>query len=79
MLEEEREKSKARESVCADREELARRLRERTRLRSNLGEEILDVPAETVGPPGAFLRVDTTQPIERCLAIALEYLGVSYA
>ncbi len=63
------------ECYCSDRDELARRLRERPRLRSNPGEEALELGAETVAPPGAYLRIDTTQPIERCLAVALEYLG----
>lgn len=63
------------ECMCGDRDELARRLRERTRLRSNPGEEAIDKPWETIAPAGAFLRVDTTQPIERCLELALDYLG----
>jgi predicted kinase len=63
------------ECVCADRNELARRLRERARLRSNPGEEALDEPWETIAPAGAFLRIDTTQTIERCLELALDYLG----
>lgn len=64
------------ECVCADREELARRLRDRERLPSNPGEEALDDEHETVSPPGAYLRIDTTQPLERCLDVALEYIGV---
>lgn len=64
------------ETVCADRDELARRLRERSRLASNPGEEVLDESWETKTPPGAYLRVDTTQPLERCLELALEYLGL---
>jgi predicted kinase len=67
------------ECVCADREELARRLRDRPRLRSNPGEEALEFEHETIGPPGAYLRIDTTQPLERCLALALDYVGVSAA
>jgi len=63
------------ECVCADREELARRLRDRPRLRSNRGEETVDAGWETFGPPGAYLRIDTTQPLERCLALALDYVG----
>ncbi len=63
------------ECVCADREELARRLRDRPRLVSNPGEESLDAGWDTIAPPGPYLRVDTTQPIERCLALALDYLG----
>lgn len=65
------------ECVCADREELARRLRERARLASNPGDEALDAEWETKTPPGAYLRIDTTQPLERCLALALDYLGVA--
>jgi predicted kinase len=64
------------ECFCPDRDELARRLRERPRLRSNPGEEALHNSAKTISPPGAYLRIDTTKPIERCLAIALEYLSV---
>lgn len=64
------------ECICGDRDELARRLRERTRLRSNPGEEALDEPWETIAPAGAFLRIDTMQRIERCLQIVLDYLGM---
>lgn len=63
------------ECICPDRTELLRRLRDRPRLRSQPGEETLDQGWETVAPSGAYLRVETTQPIERCLEIALEYLG----
>jgi predicted kinase len=63
------------ECFCPDRNEIARRLRERPRLRSNPGEEALDGGPETVAPPGAYLRIDTTQPIERCLELALDCLG----
>ena len=63
------------ECFCPDRDEIARRLRERPRLRSNPGEEALVAEADTVAPPGAYLRIDTTQPIERCLEPALDYLG----
>lgn len=62
------------ECICPDREELARRLRDRPRLPSH--PEDID-ERETVAPPGPYLRVDTTQPIERCLALALDYLGAS--
>lgn len=66
------------ECVCADREELARRLRDRPRLPSQPGDIAEADPArETIAPTGAYLRVDTTQPIERCLALALDYLGAS--
>ena len=67
------------ECICPDWEELARRLNERPRLRSHPGEEALDVPSQTIAPPGPYLRIDTTQPIERCLALALEYLEVAAA
>lgn len=63
------------ECLCADRDELARRLRERPRLASNPGEETLDSGWKTIAPQGPYLRIDTTQPIERCLALALDYLG----
>ena len=63
------------ECLCDDRDELSRRLRERPRLASNPGEESLDTGAETIMPAGPYLRLDTTQPIDRCLALALEYLG----
>jgi predicted kinase len=65
------------ECICPDRSELARRLRERPRLRSNPGEESLDEAWETVAPSGAYLRVETTQPIEHCLEVALDYLGLA--
>jgi predicted kinase len=65
------------ECFCDDRGELARRLRERTRLRSNPGEEALADDRDTIVPDGTFLRIDTTQPIERCLQLALDYLGVT--
>ena len=63
------------ECICSDRDELARRLRERPRLRSNPGEEALADDRDTVVPGGAFLRMDTTLPIERCLQLALDYLS----
>ena len=65
------------ECVCEDRDELARRLRERPRLDSQPGEEILDEGWTTVAPPEAHLRVDTTRPLERSLELALDYLGRS--
>jgi predicted kinase len=65
------------ECFCSDRDEMARRLRERPRLRSNPGEEALEAGPATVAPHGAYLRIDTMQPIERCLELALDYLGVS--
>ncbi len=63
------------ECVCNDQDERARRLRDRPRMRSNPGVEIIDQPWETIAPSGAYLRIDTTQPIERCLELALDYLG----
>jgi predicted kinase len=61
------------ECICPDSEELARRLHGRPRLPS----QPIDVIAQpTLAPPGPYLRIDTTQPIERCLALALDYLGV---
>jgi predicted kinase len=60
------------ECVCSDAEILARRLSTRSRLPSQPG-EINE--SQTVAPAGAYLRVDTTQPLERCLMLALEYLG----
>jgi predicted kinase len=65
------------ECVCPDEIEHARRLRERSGLRSNPGEEALADQAQTVTPSGGHLRVDTTKPIEQTLAVALEYLGQS--
>jgi predicted kinase len=62
------------ECLCIDAEELARRLHERPRLRSQPDAPLPDGWA-TVGPLGAYLRIDTTQPIDRCLALALDYLG----
>jgi predicted kinase len=63
------------ECVCDDSEELRRRLEGRTRMRSQPAEP-LDESWETIGPAGAYLRIDTTQPLDRCLALALEYLGL---
>ncbi len=61
------------ECICADEAELRRRLRDRPRLPSQPSEP---VEAQTIAPAGAYLRIDTTQPIERCLALALDYLGL---
>ena len=63
------------ECVCDDKDELARRLRERRKLTSQPGEEVLEETWTTVTPAEAHLRVDTTQELERCLSIALDYLG----
>ena len=65
------------ECYCDDARELTRRLRERTRMVSQPGEEVLDKKLETITPPDAHLRVDTTQPIDHTLSIALDYLGRS--
>lgn len=61
------------ECVCPDDEELARRLQERSRLRSQ-PDEALPTEWQTFAPPGPYLRVDTTQPIECSLGLALDYL-----
>ena len=66
------------ECICPDSEVLARRLRDRPRLPSQPDEPISN-EWETIAPPGPFLRVDTTQPIERGLAVALDYLGATEA
>ena len=62
------------ECLCPDHEELARRLSDRPRMPSQ-GEAPLSPEWETISPAGAYLRIDTTQPIERCLELALDYLG----
>ncbi len=67
------------ECFCPDTHELARRLHDRPRLASHPGEEALDVERQTLTPTGPYLRVDTTQPLERCLEIALDYLGLDTA
>ena len=64
------------ECLCPDEHEHARRLRDRPRLASNPGEEALDSDRRTFTPPGPYLRIDTTQSIQRCLEIALDYLGL---
>ena len=51
----------------------------RAALRSQPGEPVDAERWQTVAPGGAYLRLDTTQPLERCLALALEYLGVAAA
>ena len=65
------------ECYCDDDRELARRLRERARIASQPGEKALAERLETVTPADAHLRVDTTQPIDHTLSIALDYLGRS--
>jgi len=67
------------ECFCPDRNEQARRLRDRPRLVSNPGEEVLDADWQTFTPPGPYLRVDTTQSLERCLELVLDYLGLDTA
>ena len=67
------------ECFCPDTDEHARRLRDRPRLASNPGEEALDVKRQTFTPPGPYLRVDTTQSIQRCLELVLDYLGLDTA
>ena len=62
------------ECICDDRAELERRLAGRPRLDSQPGEPESD-DRTTVTPLGAYLRVDTLQPIERCLELVLEYLA----
>ena len=61
------------ECICPEDEELTRRLQERPRMRSQPN-ELLSSERQTFGPPGPYLQVDTTQPLERCLALALDYL-----
>jgi predicted kinase len=65
------------ECICPDTVELSRRLSERTRMASNPGIESLSLQAKTITPIGAHLRLDTTQPIEQCLATALDYLEIA--
>ncbi len=67
------------ECLCPDKHEHARRLRDRPRLASHPGEEALDVERKTFTPPGPYLRVDTTQSIQRCLELVLDYLGLDTA
>ena len=62
------------ECVCDDPAELARRLANRSRLESQPG-AIETRERSTVGPAGAYLRIDMRQPVERCLALVIEYLG----
>jgi len=64
------------ECICQDAEELVRRMRDRPRMPSQSGSPFTG-GSQTVTPSGAYLRIDTTQPIERCLALSLEYLGVA--
>jgi predicted kinase len=64
------------ECFCPNRAELERRLRYRIRLRSQPGLETMEEGRTTFTPPGAYLRVDTTKPIEECVEMALDYLGM---
>ena len=61
------------ECVCEDQAELERRLSGRPRLDSQPGSPSPSGRV-TMAPPGAYLRVDTLQPIERCLEVVLELL-----
>jgi predicted kinase len=61
------------ECVCEEQAELERRLAGRPGLDSQPGSPGLPGRV-TVAPPGAYLRVDTLQPIERCLEVVLELL-----
>ena len=61
------------ECVCEDQAELERRLSGRPRLDSQPG-SLSPSGRVTMAPPGAYLRVDTLQPIERCLEVVLELL-----
>ena len=62
------------ECVCEDQAELERRLAGRPRVDS---QPYVPEPGDrtTARPPGAYLRVDTLQPIERCLELVLEYVA----
>ena len=62
------------ECMCDDKAELERRLAGRPRLDSQPG-ATESADRDTVAPLGAYLRVDTLQPIERCLELVLEYVG----
>lgn len=62
------------ECVCEDQAELERRLVGRPRLDSQPG-SVDPSDRVTVAPPGAYLRVDTQQPIERCVELVLGYLS----
>jgi len=62
------------ECICDDQAELERRLAGRSKLDSQpSAPESGD--RTTVAPQGAYLRVDTLQPIERCLELVLEYVA----
>jgi hypothetical protein len=61
------------ECVCEDQAELERRLAGRPGPDSQAGSPSLPGRV-TTAPPGTYLRVDTLQPIERCLEVVLELL-----
>jgi predicted kinase len=63
------------ECVCDDVAERSRRLRERHRMPSQQGAEIVHVETATIAPTGGHLRVDTTRPLDECLELALDYLA----
>jgi hypothetical protein len=62
------------ECICDDDAERERRLRDRLRLESQPGIEETTDQRLTVFPQGPYLRVDTLQPLERCLELVLDYL-----
>jgi predicted kinase len=62
------------ECMCDDKAELERRLAGRSRLDSQPGAPESN-GRSTLTPLGAYLRIDTLQPIERCLELVLEYLA----
>jgi predicted kinase len=62
------------ECICDDQAELERRLAQRPRLDSQPSVPEGDSRTTAV-PVGAYLRVDTLQPIERCLELVLEYVA----
>lgn len=65
------------ECICQDEAELARRLRDRPRMASQPVEPVDGERWQTIAPVGAYLRIDTTQPLDRCVELALDYLGVT--
>lgn len=62
------------ECACGDRAELERRLEGRPRLESQPGPSAGEPDRATIAPPGAYLRIDTLQPIERCIELVLEHV-----
>ncbi len=61
------------ECVCPE-DTRARRLGGRSRLRSQPHDPAVALEQTTAAPGEPFLRVDTAQPIDRCLQLVLEYL-----